>query len=136
MGRKLDQLVAELRGNIQQYITAAQRVCLCADIWSKEGLSSSYLGVTAHFFSKKDHQKHNVTLAVRKFAHPHTGEQVREVVGDVLKEWGIAEKKVVAVLTDNSSNMLKVFHKQVLAEMDDDDKEETHRKWIMILPLS
>ena len=32
MGKKLDMLVAELKGNIQQYMSTAQRLSLCADI--------------------------------------------------------------------------------------------------------
>jgi len=53
IGRKLDQRMLELQGSIQQYLSTAQKVSLCADIWSKKGLTSSYLGITAHFFSRK-----------------------------------------------------------------------------------
>ena len=48
--KHLDALMEELKGSIQQHLLAAQRISLCADIWSKKGLTSSYLGITAHFF--------------------------------------------------------------------------------------
>lgn len=123
MGKKLDKLILEMKGNIQQFMSTAQRFSLCADIWSKKGLSSSYLGITAHFFARKDHQKHSVTLAVRKFPHPHTGERVREVVEEVLKEWDIPVKKIAAILTDNGSNMVKAFRMQVLSQVESDDED-------------
>ena len=50
-----------------------------ADIWSKKGLTS-YLGITAHLFGREDHHRHRIVFAVRRYAHPHTGERVREVV--------------------------------------------------------
>ena len=99
MGRCLDTLMVELKASIQQYLSAAQRISLCADIWSKKGLTSSYLGITAHFFSRKDHCRHCVTLAVTRFPHPHTGQHVREVVEEVLGEWEIPVSKVTAILT-------------------------------------
>lgn len=73
MGKELDKLIVELKVNMQQYISTANKI-LCADIWSKKGLSSSYMGITAHFFSRKDHCCHKAMLAVRRFSHPHTGE--------------------------------------------------------------
>ena len=62
--KHLDALMEELKGSIQQHLLAAQRISLCADVWSKKGLTSSYLGITAHFFGRKDHQRHHVPLAV------------------------------------------------------------------------
>ena len=123
MGKRLDMLMEELKSNVQQCLSTAQHVSLCADIWSKKGLTSSYLGITAHFFGRKDHRKHRIVLAVRKFAHPHTGEHVREVVDKVLMEWEIPTAKVSAILTDNGSNMLKAFRTHIM-EGDEGDKEE------------
>ena len=86
MGKCLDKLMLELKANIQQYLSTAQRISLCADIWSKKGSTSSYLGITAHFFSKKDNCRHCVTMSVKRFFHPHTGQCVREIIEEVLEE--------------------------------------------------
>jgi len=104
-----DVLMAELKGNIQQHLLAAQQISLCADVWSKKGLTSFYMGTTAHFVGPKNHKWNHVTLAVRRFLHPHTGKHIREVVQEVLVEWNIPLAKVFAILTDNGSNMLKAF---------------------------
>ena len=118
--------MVELKASIQQYLSAAQRISLCADIWSKnsKGLTSSYMGITAHFFSRKDHCRHCVTLAVTRFPHPHTGQHVREVVEEVLGEWEIPVSKVTAILTDNGSNMLKAFSTQIVQNEARDDEED------------
>jgi len=44
-----DVLMAELECNIQQHLLAAQRISMCVDVWSKKGLTSSYMGTMAHF---------------------------------------------------------------------------------------
>lgn len=36
--KHLDALMEELKGSIQQHLLAAQRISLCADVWSKKGL--------------------------------------------------------------------------------------------------
>ena len=35
-------------------------------------MSSSYLGITAHFHSNKDHRRHSVTLAMHPMPQMHT----------------------------------------------------------------
>ena len=57
--------------------------------------------ITAHFFGQKDHKRHHVTLAVRRFLHPHIGEYVWKVVQEVLAEWNIPLANVFAILTEN-----------------------------------
>ena len=107
------------------YKKLAQRISLCADVWFKKGLTSSYLGITAHFFGRKDHQRHHVTLAVRRFHHPHTGERVREIVQEVLTEWNIPLRKVFTISTDNGSNMLRAFRTSMMeSEKDNSDHQD------------
>ena len=83
-------------------------------------MSTSYLGVTAHFFSQKNHLRHCVTLAVRRMPSPHTGENIRSVVQEILSEWEIPSSKISAVLTDNGSNMIASFRNHFQSE---DSKE-------------
>ena len=64
LGKELDKVLIDLKTTIHTYLAAARKVSLCADIWSKKGMTSSYLGVTAHFLSSRDHRKHSTTLAV------------------------------------------------------------------------
>ena len=111
-----------MKAKIATSLQDARKVSLCADIWTKKGMSSSYLGVTAHFFSPKDHLRHCVTLAVRRMPSPHTAENVRAVVQEVLSEWEIPSGKVSAILTDNGSNMVASFRQHFQREESEDDK--------------
>ena len=119
--KEIDQVLLGLKAKIQEFIADAQKITLCADIWTKKGMTSSYLGITGHFFCRLDQRKHIVTLAVRNLPHPHNAEHIRSTVDTVLGEWNIPLMKVMAVVTDNGSNMVKAFREMVVT---DDEEEE------------
>ena len=48
--KELDKILIKLKAKMSVHVQSANAISLCCDIWSKKGLSSSYLGVTAHFF--------------------------------------------------------------------------------------
>ena len=85
----------------------------------KKGLTSSYLGVTAHFFSKKDHKKHVFTLYVKRMPSPHTAENVRQLVEEVLDEWSLPHDKISVIITDSGSNVVAAFRKQLELKVHD-----------------
>ena len=91
------------------HLKDTRKVALCANIWSRKGLTASYLGITAHFFTRSDHKRHTATIAVRRLSSPHTAERVEEIVDNVLTEWQIPRTKISAMLTDNGSNMIAAF---------------------------
>ena len=124
---ELNHLLTEMKAKIQLYLSFAKKVTLCADIWTKRGLSSSYLGVTAHWFSYKDKNRHCATLAVELMQGSITGQAIRFALDRILHEWDIPTEKVCAVITDNGSNMVKAF-KEIQQEVyhsseDDGDSE-------------
>ena len=89
-------------------LSQAHKVSLCADIWSKKGLTSSCLGVTAHFFSKMDHHHHHVvTLCVKRMPSAHTTQNMRVVIEEVLHKWHLSHDKMIT--TDSGSNMVAAF---------------------------
>ena len=50
INKELDQVFIELKAKISVHLQSANFISICSDIWSKKGLTSSYLGITAHFF--------------------------------------------------------------------------------------
>lgn len=96
--KEIDQVLLGLKAKIQEFVADAQKITLCADIWTKKGMTSSYLGITGHFFCRCDQRKHIVTLAVRNLPHPHNAEHIRSTVDTVLVEWNIPLTKVMAVV--------------------------------------
>lgn len=69
----ISDVVAVMKRSIQSAMTNARQINFCADIWSKRGLTSSYLGLTAHFYSPDKRCIQHATLAVRHLPYPHTG---------------------------------------------------------------
>lgn len=69
---KIDLVVTEMTTGIKLALSTSRNVNLCADIWSKKGLTSSYLGITAHFYCSFTKKLKNATLAFRLLPHPHT----------------------------------------------------------------
>ena len=107
--QEMNKLLIDLKSKMKEALENARKVAITTDIWSKKGLASSYLGITAHFFSRKDHRRHCMTLAVRRLPSPHTGDRIEQLVCEVLDEWTISPQKVSAILTDNGSNMVCAF---------------------------
>lgn len=86
-----------------------EAITLGADIWSKKGLSESYLGVTAYFFDKIKKMKCVLTLGLKLFPHPHKAENIRDQIRAILDEYNIKYNQISRVITDNGSNMVKTF---------------------------
>ena len=117
-------LLDVMRINIQEKLALAPKIHFCCDIWTKKGMTESFLGIVAHFFAKD--RKHTATLAVRNVIGPHTGCNIISIFKSVLEEWKIDKECVGKVLTDNGSNMLKAFRimaAEYTESADDSDDE-------------
>ncbi len=56
-----------------------------------------------------------MTLVLKLLHHPHTGDQIATALNECLSEWGINPQKMLLVVTDNGSNMVKAI--RILSEM-------------------
>ena len=54
----------------------------------------------------------------------HTGDSIRALVEEVLKEWNIPTAKIGVVMTDSGSNMLKAFRQSLDISEENEDEEE------------
>ena len=86
-------------------------------------MSSFYLGTSAHF-SRKDHKQQVATLAVRRMPPEHTGDNIRALVEEVLKEENIPTAKIGVIMTDSGSNMLKAFRQSLDISGESEDEDE------------
>jgi hypothetical protein len=100
-----------MKSNIKQHLQKAGKIHISCDVWTKKGMTQSFLGVTAHFVSLMELRC--VTLAVREMPCPHTGERIKEVLEKILIEWEIQPFQLGKVVTDNGSNMIKAFRSVV-----------------------
>ena len=52
VGQETEKVLIEIKAKASAFLQEARKVSICADIWSKRGLTASFLGITAHFFFK------------------------------------------------------------------------------------
>lgn len=93
IGVEIEHVLLDLKGKIQSYLVDARKVTIYADVWTKKGMSTSYLGLTVHFFRRRDLKRHVVMIAVRRLLHPHSADNIRALMDDVLLEWEIPFKQ-------------------------------------------
>ena len=68
ISHEIDMLYLEMKARVQSHMAKAKRVSFCIDVWTKRGMTSSYLVVTGHFFCHGNDNTsgiHAATLAVR-----------------------------------------------------------------------
>ena len=113
LSKEVDMLKAVVCSEISLYIQNTRKISFCTDLWTKKGMTSSYIGISTHFFSLQNYASHCTMLAVRRIKHPHTGLAIRQVFDTILGEWVIPTNKVRAVVTDNGSNIVKAFKEHI-----------------------
>ncbi len=90
-------------------IKQARHVSICMDGWTKKSLSSSFLGISCCFYDTANETVVHALLELIQVPHPHTGETIAKVVEDCVKEWGIPCEKILLIITDNGSNIIKAI---------------------------
>ena len=76
----------------------------------KKGLQASYLGLPSCFYDTVTNQVCHVMLNLIKVPHPHTGEILASEISKCLTHWNLPVSKVVIVITNNGSNMVKAIN--------------------------
>jgi hypothetical protein len=99
----------ESKQEIKSKLITIDSICLGADLWSKKGLSESYLGISAYFYDKNIESKTILTLGLKQFPHPHNAERIKAVIESILTDYEIPLAKVFRFISDNGSNMVKTF---------------------------
>ena len=95
-------------------IQRAEQVCVILDIWSRKGLSESYLGVLIRYFDHKSSTVKMALIGLRKMIGSHTAVNVYTTLHSVLNDWNIPEEKVGYNVTDNGSNVVKALEECII----------------------
>lgn len=120
LSKEYDHYANVLKGVICERLKRAKNILLITDVWSKRGLSESFLGVRIRFFCCQLERFQNFTIAVRSFPSPHTGNAIRELTLQICKEFGIEPSSVFRVLTDDAANMRKAY--QAILSLTEDNQ--------------
>ena len=123
LSKQLEQVLVDISAKIKSHVKNARKFHITCDIWTKKGMSESFLGVTAHFIANK--KLHLVTLALRKMPSPHTGERIYEFVQDILSEWDVRFHQHGKILTHNGSNMVKAFRSVATSTLEENVAKES-----------
>ncbi|XP_040565848.1 E3 SUMO-protein ligase ZBED1 [Lepeophtheirus salmonis] len=91
------------RASVQERVNRATSVCLTTESWTSRAMAS-FMSLTCHFI--EDYKMASCLLDCFEFNDGHTSENLAEELLRVAKEWNV-EKKVVACVTDNATNILK-----------------------------
>ena len=108
--QEIDKVYQQLKERIKSVLDDSSSISLCADIWSKPGMTASFLGITAHCFTLNTDNRHTLCIGLKRFPSPHTGARIAELLQTVVDQWCIDSSKLFRVLTDNGSNMVAAFN--------------------------
>ena len=89
LGKNIEAVYNNLKRSIIAIFSKVKRVSISSDIWTKKGMTASFLGVTAHCFLLPDSTRHNISIAVRRFESLHIGEQIAVLLQTITAEWCI-----------------------------------------------
>jgi len=109
MNKLLNKIWFKGKAHLKQMLVESRRVTICLDGWTKKGLTSSFLGISACFYDPKANTARHVILDLTQLHHPHTGEQLAAELSSCLKDWSIDKDKVILIVTDNGANIVKAI---------------------------
>ena len=104
-GKYSKEIIEQVKNLIQEYTDAS--LAITTDIWSSRS-QDSYISLTVHFVDKQ-FRLHRWTPAVTVFNQSHTGENIQQILEDLLvsKLHINLESWPLFATSDNASNMVK-----------------------------
>lgn len=119
----IDTQYEDERQKFKKKLAAARRVSIGLDLWTKKGLTASFLAISSCYFCVEQNKPEHILLALEQVAHPHTAQSIKACVDKCMQEWDIPKEKILTVITDNGSNMVAAF-KHTTAEGEETSSEE------------
>ncbi|CAB4474016.1 unnamed protein product [Rhizophagus irregularis] len=92
------------KNTLKSQFMQVQDISLTLDAWSSPA-HLPYLGITAHWLTSK-FEPQEVLLSMEELPYPHGVIEIQEHLFDLFYEWGI-DSKIIAIVTDNGSNVRK-----------------------------
>ena len=108
----------QLQEHLRKKFCSVGYVCVTVDLWTNRQMRS-YIGITCHFID--NFQLQSTMLACRRFKGSHTAEIIHATFTEITTSFNL-ETKILTIVTDSASNMLKAF--VTLPGMDDVDTNQ------------
>lgn len=100
----LPQMYTEVRQSLADRLAKVTHFALTSDMWSSR-TCEPYMSLTVHFI--QDWEMKTACLQTSYFPQDHTGEHIAEALQDAIASWKLNERHLVAITTDNGSNVVK-----------------------------
>ncbi|XP_024135954.1 uncharacterized protein LOC112151330 [Oryzias melastigma] len=94
------------------------------DLWTKKDWTASFIAISSCYFCTEQNKPEHILLSLEEVAHPHTAQSIKACVDKCMQEWDVPHEKVMAVITDNGSNMVAAFKSNTSEEEDSSDDSE------------
>ncbi|CAB5142161.1 unnamed protein product [Rhizophagus irregularis] len=98
---------------LKNQLVQVKHISLTLDAWSSPA-HLPYLGVTAHWITS-DFEPNEVLLSIKELPYPYGATEIQEHLIDLFYEWEI-ESKIIALVTDNGSNIKKAYNEIGIGE--------------------
>lgn len=131
---KINNLVDQLYNDEKKFReqrATARKINLALDIWTKKGLTASFLTISACYFCTQEEKAKPILLNLVQLSHPQTADCIKTCVDRCTQVWRIPKNKILTVITDNGSNMVAAFknteqddHSSSTDEESQEDSEE------------
>ena len=139
----VDKLYIDEKQKFKERLATARKITIGLDIWTKKGFTASFLAISACYFCTQENKGKHILLRLDQISHPHTAESIKTCVERCTEDWGIPKHKILTVITDNGSNMVAAFKKNVhepssseeeSQESDEEDSEVVEdRRYILLV---
>ncbi|CAH0549894.1 unnamed protein product [Brassicogethes aeneus] len=102
--RRIEDKYTVISDKVRKIFAELPAICLTMDAWTESHTTSSYLGMTAHYLQGESMQ--SVVLGVELLTERHTTQFLTQKSLEFSESWGIDERKVSAIVTDNAPNIV------------------------------
>jgi len=93
--------------NFKHFLKEIEDITITTDIWSEMMTTKSYIGVTIHFIHST--MLCSAALGIFELSKSHSSNYIAYELLNILNLWDIPKSKILAVVTDNDSTMLKAI---------------------------
>ena len=73
----IDQLYIAEKQRFKERLATARRTTIGMDIWTKKGLTASFLTISACYFCTQENKPQHILLKLDQISHPHTAECIK-----------------------------------------------------------
>ena len=102
-------LQEQMNEKIKNILKDCNFITLATDLWTTKNMRNSYLALTCHYFDNKNIKNENILLCLSLMNQKHSSENIKKEIEKVLEKFEINFSKVLRIITDNGSNLVKCF---------------------------